>query len=78
MDDNDPRWQRNIWTGTDKLDVTKNGRIVRQGFYNPRRFLYHAEFWGDYSHAFPVHGEWRKSLSQAKRDLAALAKKHTS
>lgn len=67
-------WERNVWTGTDKLRVGENERVMRQGFYNPRSFLYYAEFWGDYSLKYPLRGPWRKTLQAAKRDLAKLRK----
>lgn len=61
-------WKRNIWTGSDILNVTRTARIIRHG-------LYRAEEWGDYSLAFPIHGPWRKTLSEAKRDIKSLQKK---
>lgn len=58
-------WKRNVWTGSDILDVEPAVRITRNG-------LYRAEFWGDYSLAFPKYGPWRKTLQQAKKDVPAL------
>lgn len=66
-------WQRNVWTGTDSLDVAPNARIIRQPFANAAP-LYRAEFWGDYSLNYPVKAGWRKSLAHAKADAARLAR----
>jgi hypothetical protein len=67
-------WELNIWTGRHLLNISRNKRIVRQGFHNPTSFLYSAEFWGDFSLAFPVRGPWRKTLPQAKHDFSRLEK----
>ena len=69
-------WERNVWTGMDKLRVSENERVLRQEFHNPRSFLYYAEFWGDFSLGFPVRGPWRKTLAASKRDLAKLRKEN--
>lgn len=74
MTDTESSWERNIWTGTDKLRVNKNERVIRQGFCNPRSFLYHAEFWGDFSLKYPTRGPWRKSLRAAQKDIVKLQK----
>lgn len=61
-------WQFNASAGVHILRVSRNERIVRhQGGR-----LYTAEFWGDYSLAYPVRGPCRATLQQAKRDLSNL------
>lgn len=61
----------NCWTGTTTTDIDSNSRVVTDG-PNTDGQLFRAEYWGDYSLAFPKRGPWRKSKADAARDIARL------
>ena len=65
------KWEHNCWTGHDILRVSKNERVIRQPF-GAGKFLYQAEFWGDYSLDYPKEGTWQKSLPKARAELKHL------
>jgi hypothetical protein len=57
------QWELNASTGDYIAKVSDNTRLIRMGSVRP--YLYLAEFWGDYSLAFPVRGTCETSVAKA-------------
>jgi hypothetical protein len=62
-------WERNIWTGNDIARINDNTRVVRMPADYGKSYLYCAEFWGDYSLAYPIRSGWYPTLAKAKSSL---------
>lgn len=59
-------WQRNASTGADIAQINRATRLVRTG--RAGRYLYRAEYWGNFSLNFPI-GSNAATPAQALRDL---------
>lgn len=63
------KWQRNIWTGDDILNLDDKSRVIRSG-----KHLYRVEYWGDYSLKYPIKGPFESTLKGALSHLDSLKK----
>jgi len=70
-------WIHNASTGTHFKWLSRNGGILRQDFHGSPP-LYKAEYFGDYSFAFPIKGDWVETEQAAAKSLQRLTRTRRS